>query len=296
MALFGAHISIAGGLYKAWERANDLGCEAMQIFPQSSRTWAIPEIVEEEVELFQAERKKFPTVRSVVAHNSYLLNLSTNEEATRKKSVAYFIRTMERCEAFGLDCLITHPGSHLGSGEESGVRKTSESLNEVLKATKGFRTQVTLENTAGQGGCVGHSFRQLKGILDGTSDPDRISFCFDTQHAFAAGYDLRTREAYEATFSEWEKLIGTKKIIAFLLNDALKEFATRVDRHQNIGMGFLGKDPFQFLGQDSRFEKIPMCLETDPGEDCQNYRREIKLLKSLSTRNSSRKSSTRGIN
>lgn len=281
MAFLGTHVSIAGGLHLAIERGDKLGCEAIQVFTQSSRTWVSSGPKEEDVILFRKAFKSAKSVQRVVAHNSYLLNLSTSNEDLRKKSVRYFIDNMERCEAFGIESLITHPGSHLGAGVSTGIRLTSKSIDEVLKACPGYRTRLVLENTAGQGDCLGCHFEELAEIVQGTSHPDRIFFCFDTQHAFAAGYDLRTDQGYQAVIEKWDAQIGTDRIVAFHLNDALKELGCRVDRHANIGKGFLGKETFRPLVNDARFLGVPMCLETDPGEEDKNWKREIKLLKSL---------------
>ncbi|NQW45238.1 MAG: deoxyribonuclease IV [Deltaproteobacteria bacterium] len=281
MGLLGAHMSIAGGLCKAIERGDDVGCEAIQIFTQSNRTWKTSSVTEEESRAFKTCLKKAKSVKRVIAHNSYLLNLSTDNTEARKKSVDFFIVMMERCEALGIESLITHPGSHLGAGEEIGIKRTSQSLNEVLKVCAGFKTQILLENTAGQGDCVGHTLEHLQKIMLGSKEPENIFFCFDTQHAFAAGYDLRTPEAYKKLFQKFDKLLSLKKLKAFHLNDALKEMGCRVDRHANIGKGFLGVEAFRPLINDSRFKNIPMCLETDPGEEMENYRSELGQLRLL---------------
>jgi deoxyribonuclease-4 len=281
MGLLGAHMSIAGGLYKAIERGDEVGCESIQIFTQSSRTWNTTPLEEDEIQAFKTALKKAKTVKRVVAHNSYLLNLSTDKTEVRKKSVAFFVSMMERCEALGIESLITHPGSHLGTGEEIGLKRTSQSINEVLKACSGFKTLLLLENTAGQGDCVGHTFEQLQSIVEGTKHPEKVFFCFDTQHAFAAGYDLRTKSGYEKTFEHFDKLLSIKKLKAFHLNDALKELGCRVDRHANLGTGFLGLKAFKPLMHDSRFKNLPMCLETDPGEEMENYRSELAQLRLL---------------
>lgn len=281
MALLGAHVSIAGGMYKAIARGEELGCESIQIFSQPSRTWAMPELTPQEIVDFRAAVKATKTVKQIVAHNSYLLNLSTPDAAVRKQCVEYFVKAMERCEQLEIDCLITHPGSHLGAGEDVGIRSTSIAIDEVLSACKGFRTKLVLENTAGQGGCLGHTFEQLRDIVEGTKNPDAIWFCVDTQHSFAAGYDFRTKEGYDSTMAQFDKLLGLKKIRAFHLNDALKDFGTRVDRHQNIGKGFLGTEAFRPLVNDPRFKSIPMCIETDPGEKNEKHLADLKLLKSL---------------
>ncbi len=280
MALIGAHMSIAGGLPLSIERGDSLQCESIQIFVQSSRTWKLAPLSNETIHDFKAAKKKAKYVKSVVAHNSYLLNLSTVNEETREKSVGYFIDIYEKCEALEIEGLITHPGSHLGAGEALGISQTTKSLNEVMAACPGFKSKILMENTAGQGGCVGYQFEQLKAIVGETKHPDRIGFCFDTQHAFAAGYDLRTDEAYEATFGSWDKQIGLGRIAAFHLYDSLKDLGCHVDRHHNLGMGFLGEVPFRRLMNDKRFKTKPMCLETDPGEEMENYRRELEVLRS----------------
>ena len=221
------------------------------------------------------------SVKKVVAHNSYLLNLSTEKSDVRKKSVEFFISMMERCEALGIESLITHPGSHLGAGEDLGIRKTSQSLNEVLKACSGYKTQILIENTAGQGDCVGHSFDHLAQIAQGTKEPEKIFFCFDTQHAFAAGYDLRKDSNCKEVFKEFDQKLSLKNLKAFHLNDALKDMGCRVDRHANLGTGFLGMNIFKYLVNEPKFKNHPMCLETDPGEEMENYRAELAKLRLL---------------
>ncbi len=285
MALLGAHTSIAGGISQAIDRGEAMKCEAIQIFVQSGRTWKIPALEEDERKRFRDQFATAKHVKSVVAHNSYLLNLSTTNAELRKKSVAYFVETMNRCEDLGIEGLITHPGSHLGAGVEAGIKETSSSIKEVLKACRGFKTKLILENTAGQGGCIGHEIEHLQQIVEGSGVEDRIYFCFDTQHAFAAGYDLRTEEGYESTMEKFDKLLSLKRLVAFHLNDSLKEFNCHVDRHQNIGKGFLGKEPFRRLVNDPRFADVPMCIETNPGEDDVFHKEDLKLLKSLRKKN-----------
>ena len=281
MGRLGAHMSIAGGISKAIERGDELGCDSIQLFMVGSRTWKTVPLTDEDTRAFRGAMASAKRVKNVVAHNSYLLNISSANEEQRKKSIAYFIEMMERCEALGIEGLITHPGSHLGAGEEEGLRLTSDTLDQVLAACPGFSARLLLENTAGQGDCVGHSFEQLEKIVAGTKSPERIAFCFDTEHAFAAGYDLRTPETYETTMADWDKRLGLKNIRAFHLNDAVKELGCRVDRHANIGTGFLGTEAFRPLVNDPRFADTPMCLETAPGDDNENWIRELALLRGL---------------
>lgn len=280
MGLIGAHVSIAGGLHRAIERGEALGCEAIQLFAQSSRTWKTCETTDEEIRLFSEARRR-SRLRSIVAHNSYLLNLSTASADLRKKSVRYFIENLERCEAFGIDALVTHPGSHLGAGLESGIAMTALSLGEVLAACRGFRARILLENTAGQGDCIGHDLEDLARIVDKCPGSEQVGFCFDTQHAFAAGYDLRTRESYEATMEKVERTLGVKRVLAFHVNDATKDLGCRVDRHENLGMGRIGRAAFGFLVNDPRFRSVPMCVETAPGENDAWHKADLRLLRKL---------------
>lgn len=279
--LLGAHVSIAGGLHKAIERGEILGCSTIQVFTQSSRTWKPAILSEEAVRLFKEAFKNSKTVKRIFAHNSYLLNISASDSKIREQSVRHFITILEQCESYGIESLVTHPGSHRGEGLETGIQSTVKSLDEVLKCCRGFKTKILLENTAGQGDCIGSRFEELRAIVEKVSRPDDIGFCFDTQHAFAAGYELRTQEAYNTTFEEWEKTLGTKNILAFHLNDAVKDIGSRVDRHANIGKGFLGKKPFSFLLADKRFSTIPKCIETDPGENDAFHKADLRVLRSL---------------
>lgn len=283
MGLIGAHVSIASGLHEAISRGEKLKCESIQIFLSSSRTWAQKDLAPRDIQHFLVAKSKAKFVKKVVAHNSYLLNLSTSDNTLRKRSIRYFIQALHHCEALGVEALITHPGAHLGAGEEIGIELTSKSLNEILAGCRGFRTLILLENTAGQGSCIGHRFEHLKQIAENTTEPERIFFCFDTQHAFAAGYDLRSQNRFQETFNEWNDQIGLKRIKAMHLNDALKDLNSRVDRHENISKGFLGRLPFSLLVNAEHFSKIPMVIETDPGPEDQKHRQDLKLLFSLRT-------------
>ena len=284
MPLLGAHVSIAGGLAQAIHRGEKLRCDAIQIFTQSSLTWQPSKLTETDITAFRTAWKEARWVRRVAAHNSYLLNLSTRDSKLRRQSVNLFIHILHQCEALGIESLITHPGSHRGAGLQSGIDATARSLNEVLKACPGFRTRILLENTAGQGDCIGSQFEELYAIVSHTRAPESIGFCFDTQHAFAAGYDLREPAGYEAVFSEWDRLLGVAKIQAFHLNDAVKGLGSRVDRHANIGSGLLGRTPFRLLIEDRRFGQTPMYLETAPGENDAGHKRDLRILRSFLTR------------
>jgi deoxyribonuclease-4 len=273
-------MSIAGGIGNALLLGKRVNCDAIQIFTKSSRQWASRPYTREEVELFHFNRKE-TGITTVVAHDSYLLNLGSPEGSLRNRSIAAFIDELERCEALGVTNLIAHPGAHVGAGELAGIKTIAKSLDEVHKACPGYRTKVTLEITAGQGSNLGYRFEQIAHIIDATKDSDRLRVCFDTEHAFAAGYDIRTKNGYERTFTEFDELIGLDRLAAFHLNDSKKEFHSRVDRHEHIGKGFIGVEAFRLLMNDRRFWGLPMCLETPKGPELKEDRMNLTLLRSL---------------
>ncbi len=278
--LLGAHMSIAGDVGEALTRGKSIGCDCIQIFTKSSRQWAAKPYTEEQIANFKRNQRA-TGIAMVVAHDSYLLNLGAPDEKLRKRSVAGFIDELERCEALGVPYLIAHPGSHVGSGEEAGIRTIARSLDEAHAACKGFQTHVALEITAGQGSNLGYKFEQMAQIFDAVKEHERLRLCFDTEHAFAAGYDLTTEEGYERTFSELDKYIGSRKVVAFHLNDSLKPLNSHVDRHQHIGKGHLGTAPFKRLLHDPRFFGIPMCLETEPGPEMKDIAADLATLRRL---------------
>lgn len=278
--LLGAHMSIAGGVANALLLGKSVDCAAIQIFTRSARQWAAKPYTQEEVEQFHRNRKK-TGIGTVIAHDSYLLNLASPDGALRNRSVAAFVDEFERCETLGVTHLIAHPGAHAGAGELAGIKTIARSLDEVHQACPGYKTEITLEITAGQGSNLGCRFEQIANIIDATKENDRLRVCFDTEHAFAAGYDLRTPEGYERTFTEFDEIIGVERIAAFHLNDSKKEFNSRVDRHEHIGKGFIGVEAFRMLVNDRRFWGLPMCLETPKGPDLKEDRENLALLRSL---------------
>lgn len=273
-------MSIAGGVGNAFLEGKKVDCQAIQIFTKSSRQWASKPLDREEIAQFKLNRKE-TGIESVVAHDSYLLNLGSPDAGLRKRSIAAFIDEMERCEILGVSNLIAHPGAHVGSGELEGIKTIAKSLDEVHKACPKFNVKVTLEITAGQGSNLGYRFEQIGAMIDATKESERIRVCFDTEHAFAAGYDLRTKEGYERTFGEFDDAIGLDLLAAFHLNDSKKEFHSRVDRHEHIGQGFIGVEAFRLLMNDKRFWGLPMCLETPKGPDLKEDRDNLTLLRSL---------------
>jgi deoxyribonuclease IV len=273
-------MSIAGGVSEALARGREAGCECIQIFTKSSRQWASKPYTEEEVAAFKRAQAE-TGIRIVVAHDSYLLNLGAPDEKLRQRSVGGFIDELERCELLGVPFLIAHPGSHVGSGEEAGIKMIAQSIDEAHKACAGFKVKVALEITAGQGSNLGYKFEQMGQIFDAVKENERLRLCFDTEHAFAAGYDLRTDEGYERTFAELDKYIGLKRLVAFHINDSLKPFNSHVDRHEHIGKGHLGLDPFRRVVNDPRFVGLPMCLETEPGPEMKDIVEDLKSLHKL---------------
>jgi deoxyribonuclease-4 len=278
--LLGAHQSIAGGVEKALERGQSVGCDTVQIFVKSPNRWSSKPLDEENIVAF-GEAVEETAIWPVFAHAPYLINLAAPEDDLWQKSLDALTDDLGRCELLGLPGLVIHPGSHKGSGEEAGIARIIAALDEVHARLPGYGVQVWLEVTAGQGDYLGYSFDQLQAMLDGVEAPERLGICFDTAHAFAAGYELRTREGYEATWAEFEQALSLDWLKAIHLNDSRKELGSRVDRHEHIGHGELGLEPFRFLVNDPRFHGIPMTLETDKGPDLAEDKENLAVLRSL---------------
>jgi deoxyribonuclease-4 len=261
----GAHMSISGGLHKALLQGKQLACDTIQIFTKSNMQWKARDLTQNEINLFK-ETLDETGIGPVVGHDTYLINLASPDKETYKKSVDSFIVEMLRSEAVGLPYLVMHPGAHMDKGEEWGLKRIASSLNTVFKATKGTQVTVLLETTAGQGTNLGYAFEHLAQIMDMADAPERLAVCYDTCHTFAAGYDIRTKKAYNATLKEFDRIIGLDKLKVFHINDAKKELGSRVDRHEHIGKGLIGLDAFRFILTDPRFKDTPKILETPKGE------------------------------
>jgi deoxyribonuclease-4 len=279
MRLLGAHMSTAGGVSKAIERGNSLGCTAIQIFVKNNNQWSNPPLDQAEVERFLSLRKE--TEMFVFAHAGYLINLCSANPANREKSHASMLEELEKSEQLQLPFVVLHPGSHGGLGEEAGIKTVASSLNSLFMTTKGYKVKILLENTAGQGSALGYKFDHFKQILDLIDEPERLGFCFDTCHGFAAGYDLKSTEGYDNTWLELKKAVGLKKLMAFHLNDSKKPLGSKVDRHEHIGRGELGEQAFAHLLNDSRFKNLPMVIETPKDPDLKLDRLNLQLLHSL---------------
>ncbi|MBI4362437.1 MAG: deoxyribonuclease IV [Euryarchaeota archaeon] len=276
--LLGAHVSVAGGLDRAPGNGASIGCEAIQIFSKNQRQWKTRPLGDAEAGKFR-EGVRERDIREVVIHDSYLINLADpNEEGVRRSREA-FVDEMRRADALGVGYLIFHPGAPKEAGEAYGLKRIAESLDWCLAKADETKAMLLLENTAGQGSNVGWRFEHIHDIMEGVSDRKRLGVCVDTCHTFAAGYDIRTREGYEATVRQIERHIGLGNIRAFHLNDSKKDLNCRVDRHEHIGEGKIGLELFRWLVNDPRFENVPAVLET-PGEE-EDFRRNLKVLKGL---------------
>jgi deoxyribonuclease IV len=264
--LLGAHMSIAGGAYNAFLEGEKLDCTTIQIFTKSSNQWRAKELSDEEVARFHAEQKR-TGIKPVIAHDSYLINLGSQDDALVAKSREAFLHELERCEKLKIPYLVTHPGSHTGKGEEWGISRIAESLDWVHERSEGFKVMVALETTAGQGAHLGYKFEQIAAMMDQCKNPERVRVCIDTCHIFAAGYDISTEAGYKSTITDFDRIIGLKNLVAIHLNDSKKGLGSKVDRHENIGKGEIGLKAFTMIMQDKRFDKIPKLLETPKEND-----------------------------
>lgn len=278
--ILGAHESIAGGMSKAFDRAQSVGCESVQIFVKSNRAWAAKPLTDEDIERFRA-RAEESGIQPVVGHASYLLNLGTPDEELWKKSRDVLILELQRCEVLGVGYLVLHPGAHVGSGEEVGLTRVAQALGQVHAATPGFSAQILLETTAGQGTSLGYSFDHLAWLLSHTPEGERLGVCLDTCHVFAAGYELRTLEGYTDTIETFDHVIGLDRLYAIHLNDSKGDLGSRKDRHEHIGKGHIGLDGFRHVMNDPRLAGLPGLLETPKREDLREDRENLTTLRSL---------------
>ena len=276
MKYFGAHVSASGGVENAIKNAKEIGATAFALFTKNQRQWLAPALTPEQIATFRnamAEAGYEP--KQVLPHDSYLINLGHPEDEGLEKSRESFFEEMLRCELLGLDRLNFHPGSHLKKiSEEESLERIAESINMALERTQGVTA--VLENTAGQGSNLGFKFEHLAYIIDRVKDKSRVGVCLDTCHSFAAGYDLRTKEACDATFAEFDRIVGFNYLRGMHLNDAMKPLGSRVDRHAPLGDGEIGWECFKYIAQDSRFDNIPLVLETP---DEARWAEEIAKLK-----------------
>ncbi len=279
MPHLGAHESVAGGLHLAFTHITNVGGDALQIFTRNQRQWNPKAVTEEEQELFADAWKNCASI-PVASHASYLVNLASGKADLVQKSIAAFAEELKRCELLHIPMLVMHPGSHGGDGVETGLERFITNLDLALERADNDVT-VLLETTAGQGTGLGSRFEELAAIIEGSKYPEKLGVCVDTCHIFAAGYDIRTAAAYEASMAEFDRLVGIERIGFFHLNDSKKGLGCRVDRHEHIGEGEIGLEGFRNLLNDPRFANHPMTLETPKGKDLQEDRDNLAKLHTL---------------
>ena len=280
MPLLGAHMSIAGGLHLAFTRIQEVQGESLQIFLSNQRQWKTTPLTAEMVAEFRRQWDKNDHL-PVAAHDSYLINLAAPDPTILEKSVAAFADELERAATLDIPFLITHPGSHRGVGVEAGLERFVENMDRAITRSKTSTVMVLIENTAGQGTNLGSTFEEISFILNESKYGEGLGVCFDTSHAFAAGYDMRTRATYKDTFSTFDQIIGLERLKFFHINDSKRPLGSRVDRHQHIGKGEIGLAGFRLLLNDPRFQQHSMVLETPKGKDLKEDKQNLKLLRSL---------------
>jgi deoxyribonuclease IV len=258
--LLGAHMPIGGGLEKAIERGQSIGCTTIQIFTKSNRQWHAKPLTKQDIELFKNTAKE-SSVHPIVAHATYLINIASPEKKIEHQSVQALARELARCQELGIHYLVLHPGSSVKGSPEEGIERIIENLNEIFEKVPGD-TIISLETMAGQGSALCSTFEQIATIIKHIRNKKRIGVCFDTCHAFAAGYDLRTSKVYKATWKHFNDVIGLDKLNVIHVNDSKKGLDSRVDRHEHIGKGELGFEAFELLFNDENFFDIPKILET----------------------------------
>jgi deoxyribonuclease-4 len=260
-------MSIAGGLERAVERGAAIGATALQIFTKSSNQWAARPLADGEAGRFRDAVRASGMTR-IVAHDSYLINLCSPDDALWEKSIDACALELERCAILGVPWLVTHPGGHMGRGEEAGIRRMAEAIDRVHARVPAAQASLALETTAGQGTVLGHRFEQIAALMARARSGGRLGVCLDTCHVFAAGYDLRTERGYRDTMQRFDGEIGFDRLVAVHVNDSKRELGSRVDRHEHIGRGHLGLDAFRFLMNDARLVDRALVLETPKDEEC----------------------------
>ena len=278
--LFGAHQSIAGGVHKSIERGKQATCDTIQIFNKSNNQWRAARLQPDDVDkFFKLIEKTGVTVAT--SHTSYLINIASPDSALNEKSYKSLKEEMERCETLKIPNLVMHPGSHVGTGEETGMNKIAENINRLFDELSDNNVTLLLEATAGQGTNLGYTFEQLAYMIDRVENKDKIGVCLDTCHIFAAGYDLVDPKGYKKTMQSFDEIVGLDRLRIIHVNDSKKEFGSRRDRHEHLGQGFIGLDGFRNIVNDKRLKKIPMILETPKGEDLTEDIENLRVLRSL---------------
>ena len=277
---FGAHMSTSGGVWKALQRGRSIHCEVVQVFVKNNMQWFGKPYSSDVVAAYAKERAT-NDFDCVFGHTGYLINLGGPTCENRVRSIKSLIQEIELATQIGLPFLVLHPGAHLGAGEVAGLKQIVAGLDEVFVATQGSPVRIALENTAGQGTCLGNMVEHLAAVFDGVKKPERLGLCLDTAHFFEAGYDIRTPKGWNAAIREVGSLIGLKQVLAFHLNDSKTDLDSRVDRHDHIGKGKIGKEAFRHIVNDARFKRHPGCLETPKSEDLHEDVQNLATLRAL---------------
>jgi deoxyribonuclease IV len=275
----GVHVSIAGKIYEAIDRAGALGCETMQIFSRSPREWKHAPLDPQDIREFK-KRRKSSGIKPLVIHVPYLTNLASPRSRLFYNSVRYNIEYLEEADALGAEYLVTHSGSHKKTGEAKGITRVTEALNRILARTAAVKTMVLLENTSGSGSWLGYTFWHLKKIIENIAEPKRIGICLDTCHAYCAGYDIATAEGLEATIKELDELVGLEKLKLVHLNDSRDPLGSHLDRHENIGKGKIGLPGIKGIINHPKLCHLPFILET-PKKDLADDIRNLKTVRKL---------------
>ena len=278
--LLGAHVSIAGGVDMAIERARSINCTAMQMFVKNNMQWFARPLTRAEIRTFREHRQRGELL-SIFAHANYLINLATTNGQFHANSIRSLSEELVRADQLELPFLVLHPGAHLGAGEETGLDKIVESIDRVLSGLPKIKTRIALETTAGQGSCLGNKFEHLAYIISRAHEPKRLCVCLDTAHVFAAGYDIGSEASARKAFREFDRLIGLDQLVAIHLNDSKTVCGSRVDRHEHIGRGKIGLPAFRFIMRDRRFRKIPKVLETPKSKDLREDVENLSTLRRL---------------
>ncbi|WP_437957000.1 deoxyribonuclease IV [Sorangium sp. So ce119] len=281
--IFGAHESVAGGLHRAIALAGEDRCEAMQIFTKVSGQWREPALSAEQIAAFRAARASWAGAGRTLAHASYLINLCADDTAILERSREALYQELARCDALGIDFVVFHPGAHRGLGEEAGLDRIGESLAIVLSRGKGLRAQLCIENMAGQGSTLGNRLDQIAAMIE-RAGPEgaRLGVCIDTQHAFAAGHDLRAEAGYEGFWGDFGRLLGMDRLRCMHVNDSKAALGQRLDRHERIGDGEMGLAPFWRLANDARLARVPAVIELPPlSKERRGYAEELARLRGL---------------
>src|SRR5437016_6327779 len=278
--LLGAHMSIGGGVQTAIEFGCSINCTAIQMFVKNNMQWFARPLTRAEIRTFREHRQRGELL-SIFAHANYLINLAATNPQFHANSIRALSEELTRADQLELPFLVLHPGAHLGAGVEAGLAKIIDSIDRVLAGVPKVKTRIALETTAGQGSCLGDRFEHLAAIIANVREPERLCVCLDTAHVFAAGYDLGSDAAVRKTFREFDRVIGLDRLAALHLNDSKTGRGSRVDRHEHIGKGKIGLDPFRFIMRDGRFRKIPKVLETPKGKDLAEDIENLKTLRGL---------------